>query len=489
MTSKDESTGGERKYGRFATAGADAPGGLAAAFMATPDAVLITRACDGLIDDANEGFTRLTGHSRESCIGRTTLELGLWVEPAERLNLVSCCLEHGSATDMVNRFRRANGDIAVVLVSACLLEIDGEQWLYSVIKDITERERERAALRRYKLLAENARDIILFVRESDGRIVEANRAAIEAYVCSPEEMLTKTIFELRAGATATNVRENMRAAALSGVQFEAEHRRCDGAVFPVEVSSRGTLDMDGETILLSIVRDITERKRAEQQLREYGDRLRLLASQLSISEEHERRRLAIELHDRVSQPLAAAKMRLETSELPGVSASAAAAHRTVAASMLLEAIEEARAITTQLSPPILREMGLRPALEWLAERMEAYNLTCSTELADLRTELSSDLEMLVFRAAQEFLMNAARHSGEETASLVMTADDRGVTVTVTDQGRGFEELPLVRGHNCGFGLFSIKERAEQMGAEMTIESTLGGGTTASITVPFERPPL
>lgn len=489
MTCNEESPGGERRHGRFATAGADAPGGLAAAFMATPDAVLITRACDGLIDDANEGFTRLTGHSREWCVGRTTLELGLWVEPAERLNLVSTCLKHGSARDVENRFRRANGDIAVVLVSACLLEIDGEQWLYSVTKDITERERERAALRRYELLAESARDIILFVRESDGRIVEANRAAIEAYVCSPEEMLTKTIFELRAGATATKVRQNMEAAALTGVQFEAKHRRCDGTVFPVEVSSRGALTMDGETILLSIVRDITERKRAEQQLHEYSDRLRLLASRLSISEEQERRRLATELHDRVTQPLAAARMRLEMSELPGVSAAAAAAHRAVAASMLVEAMEEARAITTQLSPPILRELGLKPALEWLAERMEAYNLSCSRELADLRAELPSDLEMLVFRAAHEFLMNAARHSGEETASLVMTADDRGVTVTVTDQGRGFEELPPVKGHSCGFGLFSIKERAEQMGAEVTIESTLGGGTTASIIVPFERPRL
>lgn len=133
------------------------------------------------------------------------------------------------------------------------------------------------ALRRYELLAAEARDIMLFERRRDGRILEANRAAESAYGYSRAALLRLTIHDLRDSETTGQTGDQMAAAAHEGVLFEAVHRRSDGSIFPVEVSSRGTTSMAGEVVLLSIVRDITNRLAAQRALRDSEDRYRSLA--------------------------------------------------------------------------------------------------------------------------------------------------------------------------------------------------------------------
>jgi len=131
-------------------------------------------------------------------------------------------------------------------------------------------------LRRYELLASEARDIMLFVRRRDGRVLEANHAAESAYGYSREELLSLSIHDLRDSVTASQTGDQMAAAADEGVLFETVHRRRDGSSFPVEVSSRGTTSMAGEVVLLSIVRDITKRLAAQRALRDSEDRYRSL---------------------------------------------------------------------------------------------------------------------------------------------------------------------------------------------------------------------
>jgi two-component system CheB/CheR fusion protein len=138
---------------------------------------------------------------------------------------------------------------------------------YGVLLDITERRKTEEVLRRYELLVGNSRDIVLFMRSEDGRILEANAAAQSAYGYSHEEMLALSIHDLRAPDTTSLTREQMAVADAGGILFEAVHRRRDGSTFPVEVSSRGAT-MDETRTLMSVVRDITERKRAEAALLE-----------------------------------------------------------------------------------------------------------------------------------------------------------------------------------------------------------------------------
>src|SRR5512133_2607525 len=112
----------------------------------------------------------------------------------------------------------------------------------------------RSAERRYDLIAEHARDVILLIRRTDGRILEANAAAAAAYGWSREELRGMTIVDLRTPASAPLLAEQMSAADAGGFRFETVHRRRDGSAFPVEVSSQGVM-LDGERVLVSVVRE------------------------------------------------------------------------------------------------------------------------------------------------------------------------------------------------------------------------------------------
>ncbi len=130
-----------------------------------------------------------------------------------------------------------------------------------VFRDITARKQAEDTLARYQLLSENARDIMLFIRQ-DGRIIEANRAAVAAYGYDRAALLDKTIYDLRDPASVPAVDVQMQQADSSGILFETVHRRADGTLFPVEVSSIGAL-IDHRRVLVSIIRDISARQRIE----------------------------------------------------------------------------------------------------------------------------------------------------------------------------------------------------------------------------------
>jgi len=132
------------------------------------------------------------------------------------------------------------------------------------------------ALRRYELLAGQSRDVVLFMRRQDGRILEANDAAVSLYGYRREELLGLSVADLRVPGSARLTEEQMREADEAGILFETVHRAKDGRSFPVEVSSRGAT-VEGTRTLISIVRDITDRQRGEKALRESEERFRTMA--------------------------------------------------------------------------------------------------------------------------------------------------------------------------------------------------------------------
>ncbi|MFH1382476.1 MAG: PAS domain-containing sensor histidine kinase [Chloroflexota bacterium] len=233
----------------------------------------------------------------------------------------------------------------------------------------------------------------------------------------------------------------------------------------------------------SVITDITRRKGTEGQLLAYQRDLQSLASQLSLAEERERRRIATEVHDRISQSLAFCWMKLEE-----MRASAPSAHfvEQVNAlnSLLKELISEARSLTFELSSPLLYSIGLEAAVEHLTEQFQArHSIHCSFDDDGLLKPLGNDVSILLFQAVRELLTNVAKHAKAHDIKVIMRSQGTDVCVTVEDDGVGFD--PVATNSN-GFGLFSVHERLRFLGGSFRIESAAGRGTRAILTAPLKQ---
>lgn len=182
---------------------------------------------------------------------------------------------HGTGV-VETKWRQKDGNIIDVLLSSSPLDIsDLSKGVTFTAMDITERKRAEGVLSRFQLLVTHSRDIILFIRCSDGRILEANKSAVKAYGYSHEELLEMSIHQLREPSSMKMVPGQMQQADDHGVLFETVHLCKDGTPFPVEVSAQAET-IDGVRTLISVVRDITERKKGEEALRESEERYRQL---------------------------------------------------------------------------------------------------------------------------------------------------------------------------------------------------------------------
>lgn len=247
---------------------------FAKAFNSSPLVLTITSLETGKLIEVNDTFVQITGYTREETIGRTTAELGLWQNSADREAELSAVQKEGEIRDLEYVFRLKDGREIVGLLSAELLEIRGEPCALTVIQDITERKKAEAISERYRLLSMRARDIILFFH-TDGRVVDANQAAVETYGYEQSELLKMRIHDLRAPETLAVIEEQLKQANEAGLQWETVHLRKDGTRFPVEVTSVGA-DIGGERLLISIIRDITERRENDEIVRQSMKQLALV---------------------------------------------------------------------------------------------------------------------------------------------------------------------------------------------------------------------
>jgi PAS domain S-box-containing protein len=234
-----------------------------ALFEDAPDGYVVTD-LHGVIEQANLAAAQLFDSARRFIVGKP---LALFVNKEDKtayfqqLNEVDA---QEAVRDWELRFQPWKGEPFWASVNIAKVQVSEPEgislrWL---IRDISNRKKSEDLLRRYALLARHGRDIVLFMRRDDGRILEANAAAVKAYGYDHENLLTMTIHDLRAPDTRMATLGQMAEAESGGVLFETVHRRKDGSVFSVEVSSRGET-IEGTRTLISVVRDITDRKRTE----------------------------------------------------------------------------------------------------------------------------------------------------------------------------------------------------------------------------------
>jgi PAS domain S-box-containing protein len=269
--------------------------------------------------------------------------------------------------------------------------------------------------------------------------------------------------------------------------FETKWRKPDKSIMFVRENARAIRAPDGTLLYFEgTVEDITEQKKAEEKIQSYQKQLRSLASDLSLAEEQERRRIATMLHDHIGQILAISKIKL------------GALLQSAAHDGFLEPLEEVRehveqaiqftrSLTFELSPPILYDLGLESALEWLTEQIkEQHGISCDFETDNKPKPVRDEIRIVLFSAVRELLMNVAKHALAQTAKVTIRRVNENIVVHVADNGTGFtvSKMNFYLDENKGFGLFSIRERLRHLGGQMDVRSAKGRGTRVILTAPL-----
>lgn len=234
-------------------------------------------------------------------------------------------------------------------------------------------------------------------------------------------------------------------------------------------------------------RDITESKQTEERILEYQNRLKSLTSQMILTEEQERRRFSDYLHDQIGQQLFVLKLGVGTLK-NYISSNEARETLDDSLGIIEQIIKDTRSLTFELSPPILYQLGLEAALDWLTEQVhKQYGIIVTFEDDGEEKLMDDDVKILLFQAVRELLTNVAKHAQSQKAMVSIQKDNGHIRICVEDDGVGFTPAhkQAAKDESKGFGIFSIKERLDHLGGHMEIVSKAGLGTQATLTVPLK----
>lgn len=229
--------------------------------------------------------------------------------------------------------------------------------------------------------------------------------------------------------------------------------------------------------------DITERKKAEEEILLYQHKLRSLAADLTLTEERARRKIAAALHDQVIQMLALSRIKIET--LKGSHNHNPIKQIDEISRLLEQAILSSRSLISELSPPILYMLGLEAAIEWLGEQVLGKNgIRFDFEYDGHPNPLQDNVRIILFLTVQELMVNIVKHSKALGVKVRIRRDADTLEIIIEDDGIGFDTSKIISsGGRGGFGLFNIREQMYSIGGQLKIESEQGRGTRMTMLAP------
>jgi PAS domain S-box-containing protein len=480
---------------------------------------------DGKFIDGNQSMLDLFGYTREEML---QVNAGsMYLDSVDRARFQEDMMEKNFVRDYEVRFKRKDGSEIDCLLTSTFWRASDDRVLgyQGIIHDITERKKAEEALRAIKdelevrvtertaelrsanerlmheltrrkrveeMLrkgAERYRDLFqnspvgIYRVNADGRILMANQALVRMLGYNTFTDITTNEIEeddYEPNYLQADFRKRLESdGRVRG--YEATWKRPDGTIIFVSENARSVKSEDGSVIYYEgTVSDISEQKKAEEKIEAYQEELRSLASELSLAEERERRRISSMLHDNIGQILALAKIKLGSLIDPE---SHGMIHLEEVRHLIEQAIKYTRSLTFELSPPILYELGFEAALEWLGEQMqEQHGFVFTFENDNEPKQMDEEIRIFLFTSVRELLVNTGKHAGATCVTVAIRKSGDEVVIEVEDNGVGFSPAGYERGFG-GYGLFSIRERLKHLGGRIEINSSPGKGTSIRLTVP------
>lgn len=400
------------------------------------------------------------------------------------------------------RLIHKSGQVRWLETHVSQIEYWGKPAVQIAFLDITKRRQAEEALReseaRLDAIINTATDAIITI-DADHRIVLFNAAAEQMFGYSSGRAIGQFLnlllperFQAFHDDYIRRFGQMGKTARVMGGRRELYGRRANGQEFPIEAMI-SQVEIASQKLYTVIIRDITERRQAENEkarlfeaVKRQREQLRALARQLAEAQETERKQLAIELHDQVGQNLTALGINLNLikTHLAGLlSPDHSVQLRLDDALTLVEHTTECiRDVMVSLRPPVLDDYGLVAALRWYSSQLASrVGLTIQVQGKNPSPRLAPSVENALFRIAQEALTNVAKHA--QATEVTITIEGHAGRMTIADNGRGFE-LGRLAGENGwgGWGLLTMTERAEAVGARCFITSSPGAGTQVIVEV-------
>jgi PAS domain S-box-containing protein len=390
---------------------------------------------------------------------------------------------------------RAGGEEFPIEASISQHREGGHKLFTVILRDITERVRAESLLERSEArlrgILDAAMDAIITVDESQ-HVVMFNAAAETMFGCPQAKALGAPlngfIPERFRGPHAAHVRgfgEGSIVSRRMGALRIVTGLRRNGEEFPIDASISQLSGSDGRFYTV-ILRDVSARVRAEEALRRSKDELHELASAAQRAREHEKSRIARELHDELGQALTALQMDVAWCREklpPGQDGMAMRLERMEA--LLGTTVAATRRIAADLRPLMLDDLGLLPALEWLVESFTQHTgVPCELAVDNQELELPDMQATAVFRTVQESLTNIAKHARASRVDVAIEHADSQLTISVRDDGVGFSLQQSQKPDS--YGLLGLRERAALLGGEASVTSAPGRGTQVEVHFPVTR---
>ena len=387
---------------------------------------------------------------------------------------------------------RANGEEFPIEASISQHEEDGAKLFTVILRDITLRVRNEELLARNESrlrgIVDSAMDAIITVDERQ-HILLFNAAAEEVFRCPRDEALGAPLdwfiperfrtghrdMVARFGEAGSSSRRMGQARVVMGL-------RRDGQEFPIEASISQVTE-GGHRYFTVILRDVTERTRAEAALEQSRREIQELALVANNAREQEKSRIARELHDELGQALTALKLDVSWLRENIAPAGPELTGKLNGMQLLLDGtVAAARRISSDLRPLMLDDLGLTAAAEWLVHNFTSRTgIPCELVLGEGDLDLPDPHATAVFRVLQECLTNVAKHAEAHQVEATLERTGHAVVLTVQDNGRGFH--PDQKRNPGSYGLVGLKERALLLGGDVKVETTPGSGTRVELVIP------